>query len=704
MAAAPYIFPAQQAEFLRALRDGRYRAPVRTRNVPSAKSLVSKMPPIYEQALRGTCVANAVTAMLEYYEDCKMRLSVQYLFAATKEVERAGLERNFLHLRTGEPLDPAFEHVHHSKLLQLRMMADANGGINAPVMKPYLAQFEETVRTRYESMEGSLLRSCFNVLEFRGTCRYALWPYAGVSAAPLFGPGDRIAYPPGSDEDAKKHRVLSGLYLLPAPNNVDEIRGILAGVNGRRPMPVCVTVSFFAGCDGETFTFPRTEETEAGLVAKDEWLGVHGMLIVGYVDSAAAPGGGYFLVRNSLGEAWGNRGYGKLPYAYVACFALEAGTILQDFVDYTGDGYGGLHMVTSEEPPRRHRHRGLWLFIVNLLIAGALVAGTWAVVKWYQDQKPPVPPGPPVPSAPSHPPYAEVTVYGRDSKVNVTLPPPWDEVSGVAIDGGMVFRLPAKTRAEVDAIRRRLDAEPTLREKRGKPLTFDIVAFYNLVSDDLADVRKTIGMFAADRFLVRIEGESNGVLRVSTISPRGFEQRLKQEYAVKADGGGRLVLKPKVDVVGKPEKPEKQEKPEKPEVPEIPEVPEVPENPEKMGEPGKQEKPGKPEVPEVPENPEKMGEPDKPNPPVVSVTDKPNPPVVSVTDMPNPPVVFVTDDSEQVVIVGTNGVITTFSKAGTPKPAKSDDSAQVSNSSPAKVEGGTPIIRTGGMSNGRTDF
>ena len=664
MSAAPYIFPAQQAEFLRALRDGRYRAPARTHNVPASTSLVSRMPPIYEQALRGTCVSNAVTAMLEYYEDCKMRLSVQYLFAATKEVERAAIERNLSRLRIGEALDPEFEHAHHSKLLQLRMMADANGGINTPVMRPYLTQFEETVRRRYESMDGCLLRSCFNVLEYRGTCRYALWPYAGVSAAPLFGSAERVKYPPGSDEDAKKHRVLSGLYLLPAPNNVDEIRGILAGVNERRPMPVCVTVSFFAGCDGETFTFPRTEETEAGLAAKDEWLGVHGMLIVGYVDNASSPGGGYFIVRNSLGEAWGNRGYGKLPYAYVACFALEAGTILQDLVDYTGDGYGGLHTVISIEPPRRRRRRrGLWLFLVNLLIAAALVAGTWAVVKWYQEQKSPVP------SVPSHPPYAEVTVYGRDSKVNVTLPPPWNEVRGVAIDGGMVFRLPAKTRADVDAIRRRLDAEPTLREKRGKPLTFDIVAFYDIVSDDIADVRKTIGMFAADRFLVRIEGESNGVLRVSTISPRGFEQRLKQEYNLKKiddHGRWRLTSKARGSRIDASEN----------------------------------AKAGVVNPPATNTTPVAVAPTN--NPPVV--TDAPNPPVVSVTDAPNPPIVSVTDDSEQVVIVGTNGVIATFSKAGTPKPAKSDGSAQVSNSSPAKVEGGTPNIRAEGTSNGRTDF
>ncbi len=538
MAAAPYIFPAQQADFLRALRDGRYRAPDRTRNAPASTSLVSKMPPIHEQAMRGTCVSNAVTALLEYYEDCKMRLSVQFLFAATKEVERAGLERNLKHLRTGEPLDPAFEHAYHSKLLQLRMMADANGGVNATVMRPYLSRFEDMVRARYEAMDGCLLRSCFNVLEYQGTCRYALWPYAGVSAAPLFGPGERVAYPPGSKEDAQKHRVLSGLYLLPAPNNVDEIRGILAGVNDRRPMPVCVTVSFFKDCDGETYSFPCTEETGDGLASKNEWLGVHGLLIVGYVDNASSPGGGYFIVRNSLGEAWGNRGYGKLPYAYVACFALEAGTILQDLVDYTGDGYGGFHSegTFGQLPPGRRK----WLFFMNVLVAAALVAVTWFAVTWNLERK-----SSNASALPKFPPYAEVTVYGRDSKVDATLPPPWSDVKGESIDGGVVFRLPVKAREDVDEIRRRLDAEPTLREKRGKPLTYDIVAFYDLVSDDLDDVKKTIGMLAATRFLVRIEGESNGVLRVSTISPRGFTERIKREYNLRADDHGRLVLTPK---------------------------------------------------------------------------------------------------------------------------------------------------------------
>ena len=114
----------------------------------------------------------------------------------------------------------------------------------------------------------------------------------------------------------------------------------------------------------------------------------------------------------------------------------------------------------------------------------------------------------------------------------------------MAIDGGRVFRLPTKTRAEVDEIRRLLDAEPTLREKRGKPLTYDLVSFFDLVADDLDAVKNTIGMFRAQNFLVRIEGESNGVLRVSTISPAGLRARLKDHFHVQAEGKERLVLEP----------------------------------------------------------------------------------------------------------------------------------------------------------------
>ncbi|MGN0846995.1 MAG: hypothetical protein ACI4RA_06390 [Kiritimatiellia bacterium] len=374
-------FPVQQEAYLRALKGGAYRNVVRPSRGPRSVSLVDRMPPVYQQALRGTCVANAVTALLEYYGDCLTRLSVQFLHAATKEIEREGLERNLRNLREGRPLDAGFESVCHAELLQLRMLADVNGGMDACAVRPYLARFEEGVRERFAQAPGSLLMSAFHAVETVGVCRYALWPYAMVQAAPLFGAGGEEAkFPPGTREDAAKRRIVHGLYLLSAPNNVDEIRGILAGANHRRAMPVAVTVDFFEGCDGEDYAFPAVEEDAEGhLVAKNKWLGRHGLLIVGYEDNASEQGGGCFLIRNSLGEGWGRGGYGRLPYAYLECFALEAGTILQDLVDYEGDGYDGQRRTAKSAVPLPRKGGRGRMFLLNLGVALALVGATIAV-------------------------------------------------------------------------------------------------------------------------------------------------------------------------------------------------------------------------------------------------------------------------------------------------------------------------------------
>lgn len=402
MAGATHIFPAPQADYLRAIKGGGRRHGGLSGVFPARFSLMDSMPPVYQQSLQGACVANAVTALLEYYGDCKTRLSVQYLHAATKEIERAGLERNLAALRAGERLDAPFEAVCHAELMQLRMIADANGGMSAAATMPYLARFESGMRARFESASGCLLKSCFKAVETRGICRYAVWPSAGARATSPFGGAAHCDFPPMSHEDAAKRRVTSGLYLLGTPNNVDEIRGIISGANDRRPMPVAVTVDFFAGCDGETYSFPETEETADGQLASgNEWLGRHGLLLVGYEDDLRAPGGGYFTIRNSLGEDWGEKGYGRMPYAYLECFALEAGTILQSMVDYAGDGYGGQRAAGKSPAMRR------WPAIAaNLLIAAALVAGTVAVGMYFAPPSPKMPPShaAPAPRSPPGPP------------------------------------------------------------------------------------------------------------------------------------------------------------------------------------------------------------------------------------------------------------------------------------------------------------
>jgi len=44
----------------------------------------------------------------------------------------------------------------------------------------------------------------------------------------------------------------------------------------------------------------------------DEFYGGHAIVLVGYNDDT-----GYFMLRNSWGEGWGEKGYGYLPYEYV---------------------------------------------------------------------------------------------------------------------------------------------------------------------------------------------------------------------------------------------------------------------------------------------------------------------------------------------------------------------------------------------------
>jgi hypothetical protein len=52
------------------------------------------------------------------------------------------------------------------------------------------------------------------------------------------------------------------------------------------------------------------------------------VLIVGYKDDASAPGGGWFIMRNSWGERWAEKGYAYLSYDFLSsyggyCYAAE---------------------------------------------------------------------------------------------------------------------------------------------------------------------------------------------------------------------------------------------------------------------------------------------------------------------------------------------------------------------------------------------
>lgn len=350
MSGAPYRFPPSQTEYLRALRKGAIRGCSISRRYPATVSLKDRMPPVYQQAVRGTCVAAAAVAMLEYYEDCKTRLSLQYLYEVTKELDREWTARNLKALAEGEAADAEFSAVFKTQVDQIRAVTNVNGVGSVP-SRAFLKAFSDSLSANKDLKSGCLVRRCFEAIDKHGVCRYSIWPYANMQVTQMFGGvAATAAFPPGAHEDARKHRVLSELYLLRAPNNVDEMRGILAGANGRRPMPICAGLAIFEGCDDDgRFEFPKTEECDGALVSKSAFKGGHEVLLVGYEDDPAEKGGGRFIVRNSWGEEWGDGGYGTVSYAYVECFCNEAGTILQDMVDYEGDGYNGLRTVHAPE-------------------------------------------------------------------------------------------------------------------------------------------------------------------------------------------------------------------------------------------------------------------------------------------------------------------------------------------------------------------
>jgi hypothetical protein len=82
------------------------------------------------------------------------------------------------------------------------------------------------------------------------------------------------------------------------------------------------------------FLWPKTFQTQVidGIdvmivpTAANKWDLVedgHAVVLVGYGRGPNYPGGGYFIFRNSWGEAWGDQGYGYMPFDYILKYAND---------------------------------------------------------------------------------------------------------------------------------------------------------------------------------------------------------------------------------------------------------------------------------------------------------------------------------------------------------------------------------------------
>jgi hypothetical protein len=253
--------------------------------LPHEVRLMDRMPSIKDQGERGTCTAFASVALCEFAEGCETELSPQFLYWASKE-------------RDGRP-----------------------------------------------NHEGTYLDTVQSVLYEIGVCEERLWPYNANSEFDddgILNAGQGPA-PEEAVEDAHKHRVSCRAL---SPKSVREIRKLLAS-----GCPVVVGLTTFQSWT----TNPMTAETgrvpmpymrrggEGDWHVLEKPSGGHAMCIVGYVDDSSAAGGGYFIVRNSWGEAWASEceegaGHALIPYRYVALFCHAAFTLLDEAHDKAPGG------------------------------------------------------------------------------------------------------------------------------------------------------------------------------------------------------------------------------------------------------------------------------------------------------------------------------------------------------------------------------
>lgn len=244
--------------------------------------LTAGLPPVFDQNPRGTCVAQAVTGLANYYFGKTPVLSTEYTYGVIKQYECAKFAKAY----------QAF-------------MADPN------------------------KKDGSSLVTACRVFQQEGFCTSQVLPYDPRVIENNCG---HLPMPEKAVQDAATRRITDELHLFRNPGDINEFKKFLSGNNGQwAPMPVAIGVSCFASWHYSPFT-KRTGWFSMP-IPEDEFTGGHAMLAVGYVDEPIVAGGGYLLVRNSWAETWAwegeHPGCAKIPYAYIENFCSEALSIIK---------------------------------------------------------------------------------------------------------------------------------------------------------------------------------------------------------------------------------------------------------------------------------------------------------------------------------------------------------------------------------------
>lgn len=146
-----------------------------------------------------------------------------------------------------------------------------------------------------ESDEGTSMQSAIEGLKKYGACREDLWPNDenAITTEPATEAYDHGAY----------FKIAEAEYV---DTDLDLYRHTLAD-----GYPIAFCLNTFSSFDNATENRGRVPFPKKTEQVREEH-GWHAMLCVGYLDKDQM-----FIVRNSWGDAWGDKGYCYIPYKYV---------------------------------------------------------------------------------------------------------------------------------------------------------------------------------------------------------------------------------------------------------------------------------------------------------------------------------------------------------------------------------------------------
>ena len=163
----------------------------------------------------------------------------------------------------------------------------------ADLSRLFIYYNERVIEHSVRSDSGAQIRDGVKALAKQGVCTEIKWPYKISKFASKPG---AVCY-----TEAQKHRITSYHRIL----TVDEMRACLAE---GFPFVFGFTVyeSFETQHVAQTGVLNMPQQNERA-------VGGHAVLAVGYDDGQRR-----FIVRNSWGSGWGQKGYFTMPYGYLA--------------------------------------------------------------------------------------------------------------------------------------------------------------------------------------------------------------------------------------------------------------------------------------------------------------------------------------------------------------------------------------------------